>query len=172
MTVYDCDLLNTECFEQLIKFLQCMAYNVLAMVYLQQFTCNGVLATEIVFVRNSYYINTYEVSHKSLCNPKVMVKTVWKLDENWLRYQRIASEQISMLKVCCKRTRAICMLHRESSRADASKTVATCDRGLRVFHYFMNEENKKQLPQQTSQAASTHVQEHIESTCTLISISL
>ena len=30
---------------------------------------------------------------------KITVKTVWTLDENWVKYQRIASKILSMLKL-------------------------------------------------------------------------
>ena len=53
----------------------------LATVNLQWFTCDANFhPIEIILTRS-------------------MVKTIWKSDENWLRYQRIASKVFSMLKL-------------------------------------------------------------------------
>ena len=72
-------------------------------MWLPSFTCNDLLVTVYLqwFTCNAYFhwieiLITYETSSE---NPKLMVKNVWKWNENWLRYNRIASNIFSMLKL-------------------------------------------------------------------------
>ena len=51
---------------RLLQLLQHVAHHILAVVYLQQFICHGVLAMAISTDRTNHHIRTYEVSYESL----------------------------------------------------------------------------------------------------------